>query len=411
MSGKIIAIAVVAILIVAGAAAAIIFMGGGEKSDASGLSIVGRVNSEGSGIILNQGEYPIDYITETTIHPGLGAKYIFNEDTDTYYVFNTANWGGKVFATPGMATIQHVQLWDLATMMGLKFVSYTENMKTESDTLYYVAGVPSFAEFENKLKTAPLSGYIIWEAQYSVGIERGYPGLALTNELFNGHTCCIIGASNKYLSTEANTFEVFLSVYSKAVDKINAALADKTSEDYATLLSIATNRVSMPDSLTPQQKEDAIKKALDNVTYLYADDAKGSLVDLTDGISSLAKTLYEAGQIEKSAQDLGFKSYDAMAKKFVNDSYIKKALKGDFEPLTLKKKINVAAISGDIHQIAIWYAMDTKMFDAANLEVNVFPQSNGPGVYVLLANGEADIGFLGAPPMTIRSMNGEDIKA
>jgi ABC-type nitrate/sulfonate/bicarbonate transport system substrate-binding protein len=51
------------------------------------------------------------------------------------------------------------------------------------------------------------------------------------------------------------------------------------------------------------------------------------------------------------------------------------------------------------------------MFTKANLDVVVSGQSNGPGVYVQLANKEADIGFLGAPPMTIRCMNGEDIVA
>jgi ABC-type nitrate/sulfonate/bicarbonate transport system substrate-binding protein len=51
------------------------------------------------------------------------------------------------------------------------------------------------------------------------------------------------------------------------------------------------------------------------------------------------------------------------------------------------------------------------MFDAKNLDVKISQQVNGPGIYTQLANGESDIGFLGAPPMTIRSMNAEQIKA
>ena len=53
--------------------------------------------------------------------------------------------------------------------------------------------------------------------------------------------------------------------------------------------------------------------------------------------------------------------------------------------------------------------MDTGMFEKANLTINVYPQGNGPAVWGLLSNGEADIGFLGAPPMTIKSMNAEAI--
>jgi ABC-type nitrate/sulfonate/bicarbonate transport system substrate-binding protein len=49
------------------------------------------------------------------------------------------------------------------------------------------------------------------------------------------------------------------------------------------------------------------------------------------------------------------------------------------------------------------------MFEDANLNINVYPQGNGPSVWGLLSNGEADIAFLGAPPMTIKSMNAQAI--
>ena len=412
MDKKILIIAVVAVVVIAAIAVAVIMMNnGGESSDAEGLSVVGRVNSEGSGIILAPGEDPDDYITTSYEMPGLGAKYIYNPEYGIYYIFNTENWGGKLFATPGAATIQHVQLMQLASLMDLKFVSYTDGTKMNSDTLYYIAGVPSFAEFQNKLSTAPLSGFIIWEAQVSVAYVSDYPILVLTNDIFYGHTCCIIGASNEYLEKEGNTMAVFFSVYMQAVDEINEALENPFSADYQELIKIAKNRVSMPDGLTDKQKTDAITNALYNVTYVYADDKKGSLDKLETDIAELAESLYDAKQIDKSAKDLGFKSYEELAEKFVDDSYIKKAVNGSFSPLKDKKTINVAAISGDVHQIALWYAIDTGMFADANLDVKVYPQSNGPAVYGLLSNGEADIGFLGAPPMTIRCMNAEDIHA
>ncbi len=411
MDKKIIVVAVVAIVIVAAAAVVLMNKSSSDDNEAKGLSIVGRVNSEGSGIILKTGEVASDYITEQTDNPGPGAKYIYNETEKTYYVFNVESWGGKVFATPGAATIQHVQLMELAQLMGLKYVSYTDGTSLNNDSLYYMAGVPSFAEFQNKEKTAPLTGFIIWEAQYSVGLENGYVSLALTNDLFDGHTCCIIGANNKYLSKDSETLIAFLQVYAKAVDKINEALETPAYENYTELVNIAVKRVSMPDGMTDEQKEDAIKSALSNVSYLYADDATGSLKNLKSDISSLAESLYDSKQIANSAKDLGFSSYDALADKFVDDTYIKKALKDDAVKLSSEKTINVAAITGDIHQIALWYAIDTGMFADVNLNVKVAGQGNGPAVYGLLSNGEADIGFLGAPPMTIRSMNAEEIHA
>ena len=410
MDKKILTIVVVAVVVIAAIAVAVVMMNSGNKNtDADGLSIVGRVNSEGSGIILAQGEDSTDYITVQEDMPGFGAVYIHNDVTGLYYVFNKENWGGKLFATPGAATIQHVQLMQLASMMGLKYVSYTDGTQMKSDTLYYIAGVPSFAEFVNKQSSAPLTGFIIWEAQVSVAMVEEYPILVLTNEIFEGHTCCIIGASNEYLEKEGNTLAVFFSVYKDAVDKINNA--DRFSDDYAKLVEIATKRVSMPDGMTDEEKIEAIKSALNNVTYVYADDNKGSLNLLKKDIAKLAEDLYNSKQISMSAKDLGFNSYDELAQKFVDDSYMKKAIAGTFTPLSEKKTINIAAISGDIHQIALWFAMDTGMFEDAKLDVKVYPQSNGPAVYGLLSNGEADLGFLGAPPMTIRSMNGEDIHA
>ena len=197
----------------------------------------------------------------------------------------------------------------------------------------------------------------------------------------------------------------------KAVDKINEALENPLSSDYETLISIAKKRVSMPDTLTDDEKTLAIVGALYNVTYTYADDAFGDLSELEKDIASLAESLYDAKQIQNSAKDLGFSSYSDLAKKFVDESYLKAALSEDAVILPEKTKMTIAAIGGDIHQIAIWYAYDTGMFKSVNLDIEVSAQSNGPGVYGLLSNGEADLGFLGAPPMTIRTMNAEQIRA
>ncbi len=408
MNTKIVAVALVAILVVAGVAVFFILGGKGGNSE---LSIVGRVNSEGSGILLDPSQNVDDYMTITD-EPMLGSYSIYNKSEDKYYNLHANGWGGKIFATPGTATIQHVQLMSLAAGMGLKFAMYTEGSTPKTDTLYYIPSIASFADFVNKrTEITDLVGFIIWEAQYSVGIVKDYKGLVKTNSLFEDHTCCIIGASNKYLKNNEDAFVTFLSVYANAVDKINGALANKTSTEYNDLVNIAMNRVTMPDSMTEAEKREAIESALDNVTYVYADNYSGSLDDLEKDIAFLAQNLYDVGAIEKTAKDLGFKDYEAMADKFVDEKYIQEALQIDAGKLSAKATVNVAAIKGDIHQIALWYAKDTGMFDAMNLNVVISQQVNGPGVYTQLANGESNIGFLGAPPMTIRSVNGEQIHA
>ena len=273
------------------------------------------------------------------------------------------------------------------------------------------AGVGIALALNNEGSNPKPTGFIIWEAQYSVGMEKGYEGLALTNDLFAGHTCCVIGTSNAYATANADTLAVFLKTYSKAVDRINNALADKNSEDYTKLINVAKERVAMPDGMTDEEKLNAIKSALDNVKYLYADGDDGNLNTLKSDVASLAQSLYDGGSITKSATDLGFADYTALGNKFVNDSYMT-ASRTAPDALGSMTTISVSAIKGDIHQIAMWFAKDEGLFTAANINIDISAQNNGPAVYTQLKNGEAKIGLLGAPPMTIRSMNSdEDIKA
>jgi len=238
-----------------------------------------------------------------------------------------------------------------------------------------------------------------------------YVGLALTNDLFDGHTCCIIGARTAYLNNNPDTVMAFLDGYVEAVNKINAALADKDGQAYKDLVNVAMNRVAMPDSLSTSEKKAAIENSLGNVTYLYGDNENGNLSDLVNDIAALAENLYNAHQINKSAEQLGFSNYNQLASVFVDDSFMKDAVSDHYTKPASKTTVKIAAIEGDIHQIAIWYAKDTGIFDGYNIDINVTGQAGGPGVYTSLNSGDCDIGFLGAPPMTIRSMNNEDIKS
>ena len=73
--------------------------------------------------------------------------------------------------------------------------------------------------------------------------------------------------------------------------------------------------------------------------------------------------------------------------------------------------ITVAVISGDIHQLAIHYAMAMNIFEEYGINITLSQQPNGDGVAVALENGSAQIGFIGAPPMTIKVINSEYVTA
>ena len=120
------------------AAAVVMFVPKGDKDDQ--LSIVGRVNTDGSGIFVKEGVDASALVTVVDEKPTSGAYLGGN---GTWVVFNKEAWGGMVFGDPGAATIQHVQLNTIADTMGLKFIQYTNGTKTASDTLYFIPGVAS----------------------------------------------------------------------------------------------------------------------------------------------------------------------------------------------------------------------------------------------------------------------------
>ena len=79
----------------------------------------------------------------------------------------------------------------------------------------------------------------------------------------------------------------------------------------------------------------------------------------------------------------------------------------DGSSLTGSYRITVAAISGDIHQIALQVGLARGIFAEYGVTVSVAYQSNGAGVAVALHTGAAQFGFLGAPPATITAVNGQ----
>ncbi|MGN0098294.1 MAG: hypothetical protein ACI38Y_03080 [Candidatus Methanomethylophilaceae archaeon] len=404
MDKKIIAVAVVAIIVVA--AVGIYFVSQDNSDDEKDTySIVARVNSEGSGVFLNAGENPSDYIEIVSQKPADGTPYL--GEAPRYVVLHPEAWGGKVFGDPGVATIQHVQLGELAAAMGLNFEMYIAGSTLKNDTLYYNPGVGSYAAYATAVSTTPMTGEFIWEAQYSVAMENGLVGLVTTNDLFPDHTCCVIAGNNSFMEKNTDLTVRFLAAYVESVNKMSAALADPSSQAYADLVSVGMDKVAMPDGMTDAQKKNAIESALGIVTYLYADNNSSKpLTALEADISKLISDFQANGNLSADAvSKAGFSSADAAAAALVNGDYLAKALASDYQKADGTDKITVAVINGDIHQIAIHYGMTLGIFKDYGLEVTLSSQTGGPGVYGAMANGSAQFGFLGAPPMTTNAIN------
>jgi len=367
----------------------------GSTTDTSGYQMVARANSEGSGIYIKQSVLDDDsrshdfYCTDSE-----GNIYL---DAAT----NAAAWGGLIYGTPGAATIQHVQLQQVATQLGLKWTLYQEGQELSDDTMYYIGGMASAAVVTANTYVQAGS---LWEPQYSMIIaDDNFAGLVLTNDLFPDHTCCIVAGMKDYMSSHVDVTERFLAAYVKGMIYVQNALADKSSDEYTNLVAICVDR-------TGGMNEDIIKAALENITYVYADDDTGSLSELKSDVGDLYESLESAGLLKHTIADMGFNYTSQFTNAFIDDAYLTSAverLNADDPTLETGQSasITVACIAGDIHQIAIHVAYEMGYFSDYDITVTVSAATNGPGVAVALQNGTAQFGLMGAPPATSTTVN------
>lgn len=397
MNTKTIAIIVVVIVVIAAVATAVVVTGDDDDNDnevtyrSGAYNVVSRVNSEGSGLFIK--------ISDVTFQNGVPYRnstpfYSVSGTTYTVSSSNASAWGGLIFATPGTTSIQHTQLASLAQQMGLSFRAYESGSSTNSSSLYFYTNLSNYSLITSDSVIGVIDGGIIWEPQYQKVIQESsdvFTGLALTNNLFPGHTCCIIVGNHSFLERNPDVASRFLAGYAKAVDFVNSTIRAGSGSDYDWLVNLTANQASLSTA--------EVEAAFANITYLYADNSSGSLDALESDIASLIGSLDSLGAITGSYDDA-----NALADAFVDDSYLEDALDGDFST-SGNASVTVATITGDIHQIALHVAVQKNFFSEYNLTVNLSPGANGGAIATAMQNGTADFGFLGAPPATITTIN------
>ncbi len=374
-----------------------------QDSEDREITLVARVNTEGSGIYIDAKYTASDFIVV-----GSDGNPQLDADGDIQYIIE--NWRGKVFGTSGTTAIQHIQLMNIVLGMGLNFVPYSDGVDTSSNSnnVYYVSSITNAAAFENS-SNSYIDGGIIWQPQYQALLEsttRPCNSLMSSDQFDPGHTCCVIGASHSYINANEDATVRFLAAYVESVNWVNDAISNPGSENYNHLVQLAMDRTGITD-------RDVIVESLTSVTYTYGntsdvDSEDAPLVSLETSIESLVTSLYETNQLGRTMAQLGFSSIHEFAQRYVNDGYLAQAL--DFEysedASYTATSVTVAIISGDIHQIAIHLGIDQGIFEKYGISVNLLAAANGAGVATSLQNGSAQFGFVGAPPMTITTING-----
>lgn len=395
MDNKMIAIIAVVVLAVAGGATALVLnLDHGDEVEGS-YNIIARVNAEGSGIYINEGllDNPADPI------PTRNGTPFYNKVGDVYSVdeSNKNAWKGLIIGTPGATSIQHIQILTLADQMGLEVNNIANGESSEK--LNYNATITSFSTaIDIKFD---IDGGILWEPQYSKIVESGerdFTGLLLTNDIFPDHTCCTVIGKQSFTKDHYDVTVRFLASYIKSVEYLNEALAQGEGGDkYNNLVRICKEN-------TAGLEEAEIKAALSNITYLYADDEDGSLSKLTKDIEKLAGDLADIKATTKSTDPA--KLADAL----VDDTFLMDAVDYEYKG-TSARTIRVAVIDGDIHQIGIRVGIELGYFEDYGIRIDVSNGlANGGAVADNVIGNQADFGFIGAPPATLKTINAGLIK-
>ncbi len=402
MNKKTIVIGVVALLVIAGVG---IYALSNSNDDNTGSSytLLSRVNTDGSGI----------YIKASVLEAReLEGLEFYTDNGDGTYSITTDNasaWGGLVFGTPGTTSIQHIQLQTIVEeMLGLTFTLYQNGMTIESDHVYYVSTITNATAALSSSTESIIDGGILWQPQYQAIIddESGtYAGLALSNNLFPGHTCCVLAGSTSYITSNSDVTVSFLAAYVEGVKWVQSALKDTSSEDYQELVDLCSSKVS-------GLSQEEIEESLSTIVYTYGDsDVDDPLASLTVDVANLTDSLESLGSLKHTMADLGFDNSTDFAETFVDGSYLSKVLNGEASVQSSTVTVKVAVITGDLHQIALHAAIENGFFEEYGINVELSGATNGAGVAVALQNGTVQFGLMGAPPATITTINSELIKA
>ena len=181
------------------------------------IKVVGGVNVNGSAIVV-------------------GGSSGINSLTDL---------AGKKVAVPSLNNMQDFILQIALDSVGLNF-----NDLASHTTL-------SVGNMENALSTGQIDAFIAWEPFNAKAVDNiGAKFLKNSSEIWPNHPCCIVAASDIFVSTQSAMVEKIIKVHKRAIEWMANA------SNHAKLLSTAKKYTSITSDTT-------IQMGIENVGYIF----------------------------------------------------------------------------------------------------------------------------------------------
>jgi NitT/TauT family transport system substrate-binding protein len=227
--------------------------------------IVALVNSEGSSIIVQDN------------------------------INNFTDLKGKVVATPGITSIQHLLFLTEAEKNGMnvKLVGASG----DANTVYYTTVAPK--DMKAALEANTVQAIVGWEPYGSdVLLSGNGKVLEWSGDVWPDHPCCVIAVKRSFAETNPEAVEAFLKAHIKANQLINSTLTAGSGSKYTELIDLASTFSGRNTSVVVSSLQHIVldyklpsnlKSYLENFTQSYIDLGQIAASKITDnGYTSIS---------------------------------------------------------------------------------------------------------------------------
>jgi ABC-type nitrate/sulfonate/bicarbonate transport system substrate-binding protein len=363
-----------------------------DSQDQESVSIISRVNNEGSGIF---------------VRADTGKTFV-TVDGEGNVTYHPEDWKGTVFMTPGASSIQHMILMDIVKeKMGLKFVQ--NRVPLDPDAVHWAQVAPG--DMAGMLESnSRITGGIAWEPHFAIAMASGNCKMVMdTSQYLDGHPCCVISGNNTYLDSNRETVVRFMAAYIKSVQYMTDTFYGPDSEERTELINMV---IDVGTPFEPKMTAATASAAFENIQYVY------ELGNLNEQLADVIETFESLGVVKRDARtEAGYAEPIDFANHLIRNEFIDGAF-SDAENTVLKTpkelgvvgtgsvRIRVAYLAADIHQMPLHVGIEKGFFKEYGVEAELFgPFTAGGPLITALLSGEANIGFAGSPPVVSTSIN------
>lgn len=267
---------------------------------------------------------------------------------------------GKTIAIPGKATVQDFLLQRFLKDHGL-------NVN---------AVIVKPPEMITVLEKGEIDGFIAWEPYPARAyVEGGHTLLVTSHEIWVHHPCCVVAVREAYLEENREVVLAVLAAHMKATTFI----INNPEE----AVQIGTEFTGM--------SEEVVRKAMETIEFVYEPNY--------EGIKEYLEALLEMGYV--SPDDVG--NTDQFLGGFINQDLIQEA--ATYSCSGLNKTVRIGYLRADLHQLALFVAINQGYFEEFGLDVELYVFSAGPEEMDAFGAQDIDMGYLGIAPATTKRLN------